>query len=366
MLRVTYHLVCAPGESPERKARDLAVEETVEMPADAVPPDVASRIIGTVERIQPLDDGRWHAVIAYADETAGADVLQLVNLLFGGASLQAGVLVAALDLSAEWTARFAGPALGIAGLRALCEAPRRPLLCTALKPMGLSPAALADLAYRFARGGIDCIKDDHGVTSQSSAPFGERVRRCQEAVARANAETGGSTIYCPNVTGTAPELDDRVATAREAGCGGVLVSPLLQGLDSVRTVAASSGLAVLTHPTLAGAFFRPDHGIRPEVLFGTLYRLLGADAVIYPNQGGRFVWEERASHALNDALRRPWGVFLPSLPVPGGGIDARRVPHWIELYGSDTMFLVGSSLYAQGDVERAARRLRDLVEREAG
>jgi ribulose-bisphosphate carboxylase large chain len=146
----------------------------------------------------------------------------------------------------------------------------------------------------------------------------------------------------------------------------VLVSPVLQGLDAVRAIAASSGVAVLTHPTVAGAFFRPDHGIRPEVLFGTLFRLLGADGVIYPNQGGRFVWEERASHAINEALRRPWGALRPSLPVPGGGIDAARVPHWLALYGPDTMFLVGSSLYAQGDVERAARRLRDSVEREGG
>jgi ribulose-bisphosphate carboxylase large chain len=142
-----------------------------------------------------------------------------------------------------------------------------------------------------------------------------------------------------------------------------LVSPLLQGLDALRAIAAGSGLAVLTHPTLAGAFFHPDHGIRPEVLFGTLYRLLGADGVIYPNQGGRFVWEERASHAVNDALRRPWAGLRPALPVPGGGIDAARVPHWIEVYGRDTMFLVGSSLYAQGDVERAAQRLRAALER---
>ncbi len=362
VLRVTYQLTCAPDEAPEAKARAIGVEQTVEMPPHTVSPEIAARMIGVVERVEPLGGPRWRAVISYPDEAAGTDVLQLVNVLFGGVSLQSGVLVTDIELSPEWTAPFPGPALGIAGMRELCGVPRRPLLCTALKPMGSSASQLADLAYRFARGGIDCIKDDHGVTSQVAAPFAERVARCQEAVARANAETGGHTIYCPNVTGSAPDLEWRLAAARAAGCRGVLVTPLLQGLDAVRVIATTSGLAVLTHPALAGVFFQPHHGIRPEVLFGTLYRLLGADAVIYPNQGGRFVWEERASHAVNDALRRPWQGKRPALPVPGGGIDAARVAHWAELYGPDTMFLVGSSLYAQGDVERAARRLREAVE----
>jgi hypothetical protein len=42
-------------------------------------------------------------------------------------------------------------------------------------------------------------------------------------------------------------------------------------------------------------------------------------------------------------------------------VDAARVPYWIERYGTDVMFLIGSSLYAQGDVEAATRRLVDTV-----
>jgi ribulose-bisphosphate carboxylase large chain len=207
------------------------------------------------------------------------------------------------------------------------------------------------------------VKDDHSVTSQDSAPFAERVARCQEAVTRANQETGGRTLYFPNVTGSAPQLEERLATARAAGIRGVLVTPLLQGLDSVRAMAVSSGLAILSHPTLAGVFFHPEHGIAPEVLFGKLYRLLGADGVIYPNPGGRFPWTESSALALNANLRAEWNGIRPALPVAGGGMDAARVPHWAEQYGPDTMFLVGSSLYVQGDLERAARGLREAVER---
>jgi ribulose-bisphosphate carboxylase large chain len=49
--------------------------------------------------------------------------------------------------------------------------------------------------------------------------------------------------------------------------------------------------------------------------------------------------------------------LLPSFPVPGGGIDAERVPYWIKRHGPDTMFLIGGSLYAQPDLTAATRRL---------
>src|SRR3989475_4861565 len=49
--------------------------------------------------------------------------------------------------------RSRGPLLGIAGLRELTGARGRPLLCTALKPLGRSAPELAQLAYGFARAG---------------------------------------------------------------------------------------------------------------------------------------------------------------------------------------------------------------------
>ena len=66
--------------------------------------------------------------------------------------------------------------------------------------MGLSCTELADLAYRFALGGMDMIKDDHGLTDQCCSRFEERVKRCAEAVQRASRETGLPSIYIANIT----------------------------------------------------------------------------------------------------------------------------------------------------------------------
>lgn len=361
-LRVTYQFSCAPGETPEARARDIAAEQTVELPLQCVPAEIAARFVGQIEAIAPLGDARWRAVIAYHPLLLDDAVPQLVNLLFGNISLKPPVTVTAIDWPPSLLARLGGPRWGIDGVRALVGGEEhRPLLCTALKPLGLSAAELARLCYRFALGGIDIIKDDHNLANQATAPWRERVARCQEAIARANRETGGSSLYFPNLGVGSPALAEHVAFTRAAGCRGVLLSPLILGLDAVHWMAETSQLAILAHPSLSGVFFRPDHGIAPEVLYGEIYRAVGCDGVIYTNVGGRFDFPEAACQAINAALRKSLGPLRPAFPVPGGGVDVRRVRHWIDLYGMDTILLIGGSLYAQGDLTAASRRLLDTV-----
>ncbi len=360
-LRVTYHLT-GSSRTAAAKARDLAFEQTVELPPDAVSPEVAARIAGRVESVQPLGRGRSRAVVSFDPVVACGDLPQLLNLVFGNISLKTGILIAGIEWPDELLAALRGPRLGIAGVRELTGVTGRALVCVALKPLGLSASDLADRAYQFALAGIDIIKDDHSLVDQAPAPFRERVERCQEAVARANRETGGSTLYFPNVTGGPRELFERAEFARQAGCRGAIVNALPAGLGSLGALA-DTGLAVVSHPSLAGAFFQRDHGIAPAVLLGDLFRVAGSDAVIYPNVGGRFTFSQATCVAINARLRGPLGPVPPAFPVPAGGIDAARVPHWIERYGPDTIFLLGSSLYAQPDPGRAARRLVGAVRR---
>lgn len=363
-LRVHYRLRLAPGESPEGRALALAVEQTVEMPADLVPDAARERATGRVEAVE-VEAGTARATLSFEPALAGADLGRLVNVLFGNASMQSGVLVEEVEWPRALLDGFAGPRLGIAGIRDLCGVPDRPLLCAAAKPVGAPSELLAERCAMVARAGIDVVKDDHGLADQPWAPFAERVARCQEAVERANRETGGRTLYLPHVTGAWPELVEQARRARSLGCAGVLVSPLVVGLESARRLAAESGLGVLAHPALSGAFFDPGHGIAPAVLLGDLFRLAGSDGVVFPNVGGRFALDADACLAIVDNSRRHLGNLAPSLPVPGGGIELERVGYWIERYGADTMFLLGSSLYRQPDLERAVQRLVRTVEQHA-
>src|SRR5207245_4775711 len=196
----------------------------------------------------PYAHGRLCRVIVFRRVVLCCDLSQLLDLLFRNISLKPGILVAAIDWPPELLAALGGgPRLGIAGLRALAGAHERALLCTALKPLGLSAAQLADRCYRFALGGIDIIKDDHSLADQPPAPFRERVERCQAAVARANRETGGNALYFPNVTSAAADPLERATWARRTGCRGVVVNALPAGLGALHAIAAA-GLAVMSHP----------------------------------------------------------------------------------------------------------------------
>lgn len=360
--RITYELTCDTSEDAARRAREIAFEQTVELPESCVTPEVCARVVGQVESVEPAGPSRWHAAIRYSERVVGPELPQLLNLLFGNISLQQGIVITRVDWPDGWLAAMPGPRRGMQGLRELCAVEkRRPLLCAALKPVGLTAQELAATCSAFAQGGVDIIKDDHGLADQVDAPFAERLRRCAEAVAQVNARTGGSTRYFPNVNGRADELESRLEAVREAGCRGILISPLLAGPDVVRWIAESTELAILAHPALSGAYFQPGHGIRPEILLGQVFRILGSDGVIYPNAGGRFPFGEETCEAINARLREPLGRLRPAAPLPGGGIDARRVPYWIERYGPDTIFLVGGSLYAQPDLAEAGRALLEAI-----
>lgn len=361
-LSVRYQLACAEGEDAFAKARDIAVEQTVELPEGCYSKQIEELVVGKVKVLEQSGEGRWEAVISYGPDVIGDELPQLLNVLFGNVSLKAGVRLTGIELSPALLSTFPGPLFGIDGIRELCAVrERRALLCTALKPVGLSPEQLAERAFRFALGGIDIIKDDHGLANQRPAPFKERVARCQEAVTKANARTGAGSLYFPNATGTISGLEERLAFVRAAGCKGVLLSPLLMGFDTVRYAAALSGLAVLAHPALSGSFFHDDTGIAPDVLLGQIFRLIGSDGVIYPNAGGRFSFTEIVCDAINAKLRERLDPLRRSFPVPAGGIDVDKIALLVERYGVDTIFLVGSSLYAQSDLEKASRNLLDTV-----
>lgn len=370
-LRVVYELAVRAGEDPEARARAVAVEQTVELGEEGADSALLARAVGRVESVEPVDSGapgrqcgdrRVRAAIAYPAAALEPTLAGITSLLFGNVSLQAGVRVAAVEWPASLLAILGGPRFGVDGLRRLIGAGRRPLTATALKPLGASPAELADRARRFALGGIDLVKDDHGLADQALAPFGERVRRCQEAVLEANAETGGASLYLPNLTGPPASLPGRLDLLRSLGVKAVLVAPLPLGLDVTRELASSSGLALLAHPALSGAFFAPGHGIAPAVLLGDLFRAAGADGVIYPHPGGRFSFSDPDANDLCRALRDPLGGLLPSFPVAAGGIEVEGVGSVLDRLGPDTILLVGGSLYRRGDLEAAARRLVARVE----
>jgi ribulose-bisphosphate carboxylase large chain len=363
---VTYHLFGSEKEA-RAKAEDICIEQTVEFPADEVPDGIIrDHVFGRIELFERIDQERFKAVISYAVEIVAGELTQFLNVVFGNSSIKPGIRVEHLDLPESLLRCFIGPRFGREGLRRLLNIPKRPLLSTALKPMGLSSQELADLAYQFSLGGMDLIKDDHGLTDQSCSPFDERIKRCAEAVQKGNQETGQRALYIANITASHHEVKRRARMAKDAGAGGLMAAPGLIGFDLMRELADddSISLPILTHPALQGSFVIGKSGMSHGVIFGQLARLAGADATIFPNFGGRFSFSREECREIADATSAPMGHLKAIFPSPGGGMNIDKVPEMIGTYGRDLIFLIGGGLFKHGpDLVENCRYFRKTVEK---
>jgi ribulose-bisphosphate carboxylase large chain len=339
-LTATY-LIDSDAAHIEARAEALAIEQSVECPLEAVRDErIRDEVVARVEQIAPAGDGRFRVDVRIAVVTTCYEPAQLVNMVFGNCSLWEGVQLVDLDLPPELLARFAGPRHGIAGIRSLMDAPHRALTSVAMKPQGLPTAELARMCRTFATAGIDIIKDDHGIANQPCSPFAERVPACQAAIAQAVAATGKPSFYAPHLIGTPRVLRERARIARDAGVRVVLVAPMVVGLPAFADLVDEfPEFVYLAHPSFGGAA-----RIAPSLLFGRIFRLLGADAPIFVNYGGRFAYPQAECGALAAAARAPWGDIRPALPVPAGGMRLDRVDELLEFYGPDTMLLIGGNL----------------------
>ena len=357
-VRASYRLACRGVGEALSLAAAIAREQTVEAPPGVGGDRLQARMLGRVERVEPVAEGGWLARIAYPLDATTTELTQLLNVAYGNVSLMDGVRLVGLSFSSAVLRSLPGPRFGIRGIRALVGARRRPLVSAAIKPIGLSSRKLARQAAAFARAGVDVVKDDHGLAGQRPAPFAERAAVIAEAVAAANARTGGRTAYFPNVTGPPETLEERLERVAALGLAGVVLCPGLMGLGALRWVAtAPRRLAVMAHPSHAQTAPGRAEGIAPDVLLGTLHRVAGADIMVYVNAGGRFSWPEETCHAVNRRLREPLGSLRRALPAPAGGVNADDAGHWFARYGVDTMLLIGGSLLVRRDLEGAARRL---------
>jgi ribulose-bisphosphate carboxylase large chain len=348
---VTYR-VRGDAAGIEARARGIAVEQSVEMPVDAIDdPAVLSDIVGVVESIEPAGEGLFDVRIGLASDTVGADAGQLMNMLFGNTSLQDDVVLHDVDLPPL----FGGVRQGLAALRSRLGVAGRAFTGSALKPQGMPVERLATLAERFAGGGLDFIKDDHGLADQRYSPFAARVPAIAEAVARAVRATGHRTRYIPSLSGDLDSMRGQLRLARECGLDCAMLAPTIAGFSGLRTLAdAFPDFVLFAHPALGGAA-----RIAPDLLIGKLFPAFGAGGAIFPNYGGRFGYSQATCRHLAENARA-----ADSLPIPAGGMTLARTAEILDFYGPDTMLLIGGNLLAAREriTEEAGRFARAVAD----
>ncbi len=340
---VRYRVTATSQRDAETKAMQISIEQSVEMPPKTVPREAASNI-GQVGKLRFIKDNEWHADIHFNKQLVDGDLTQFLNVLFGNSSLQPWCSL--VDIDTDYLGSILnGPAFGIHGIRELTQVKKRALSCAVLKPVGASPVQLAEMAFQFASGGVDLIKDDHGLTNQHSADFETRVKKCVNAVRKAEQKSGKRTLYFPNITTSPTRVMQRFERAVDLGADGVLISPMLTGLESLHDIAKSETIPVMAHPAFSGSFVINECGIAPPVYYGKLIRAFGADSVIYPNATGRFSFNPEVCKQINRTCRSKMDPIKPAFPTAGGGIDLNTIADLVKSYGNDIIFLIGGSLY---------------------
>lgn len=358
---VRYRIAAKDEADARAVALDVALEQTLEIPRDAVPKGyVEDVMLGRLEALV-AGDGAFLADISYSDDDIGGDFLQLLNVVFGNSSIKPGIKALEITLSDGIAAICPGPRFGAAGLRHQAGIMSGPLIMSAIKPVGLPTRDLARLAHDFALGGMHYVKDDHGLASQKTSPFAERLSACVAAIGEANAKTGGQCRFVPNITASRGRIYDNAMRAKEAGAGGVMLAPALAGMDIAYQLASDPdfGLPIVTHPAFGGANVVGGHcGFSHGLLYGQISRLMGADAVVFPNFGGRFGFTRDECLSIAKAGLDPFGALAQTLPAPGGGMSIDKVDEMKSVYGDDIMYLVGGALLrAPEGVVSATRRL---------
>ena len=351
------------GTDPLAIADVIRVEQTIEFPFELAEKWIQESVVGKIEEIESESADSHLISISYNPEVVGGELTQLLNVLWGNASLFSGVKLVEIKIPESITQLFKGPRFGIEGLREILAAPTRPLLTTALKPMGSDSRVLAQMAKTLALSGFDLIKDDHSLANQPWSRWRERVALVASAVREANQENGGKCLYSPSLNLPFDQIHDAAFTAKELGAGALLLLPGITGFDSMRALAEddSLGLPIQAHPSFLGSLvISPNQGIAHGILFGTLMRLAGADISIFPNIGGRFSFTANQCLEIKGAARAPLGELRKSWIAPAGGMTIERIPELIEMYGRDTALLIGGAL-SRGDLASNAERMSAVV-----
>ncbi|MGM0587024.1 MAG: RuBisCO large subunit C-terminal-like domain-containing protein [Bacteroidota bacterium] len=362
-IEIHYRITTSPVETIEDKLLHLILEQSVEIPSSVVSDELEYNIVGEVKQCIRLDDYLYEVVVAWPLDNFGSEISGFLNTLFGNISMHRGFQVTGINWK-HLEGIFPGPRFGISSLRTRFDWQRRPLSCASLKPMGFTAEELGERCYQMALGGIDIIKDDHGLLDQNYAPFEKRVTACIDAIQRAADDSGHRARYFPHVSSDFITTLERARFAKEMDVDGIMICPHLTGMSALPHLATSDlNLPIIAHPSFSGSLVHDrSHGLAPSVTYGELPRALGADISIYPNAGGRFPITRKECQEINTALRREEWNLRAAFPMPGGGLSFDALPKWIKVYGPDTIFLLGGQLLTHPDgITDAARTFNQLL-----
>jgi ribulose-bisphosphate carboxylase large chain len=269
-----------------------------------------------------------------------------------------------LTFPAKLLKSFKGPKHGIKGIRKIFKV-ERPLLGTIIKPkIGLKTEDHVKVAYEAWINGIDIVKDDENLSSQSFNRFEKRLEKTFKAKEKAEKETGEKKAYMINITAETQEMLKRAKAVETIGNEYVMVDIITVGWSALQTLR-NQDFELVIHAHRAGhaALTRnPEHGISMKVI-AKLARIVGVDQ-LHVGTGLGKMFEEREEVLENcKALKEKMWKFKPVMPVASGGLHPGMIPELVNIFGKDVVLQFGGGCHGHPlGTAGGAKAIRQAVE----
>lgn len=274
---------------------------------------------------------------------------------------------------------FPGPKFGITGVRDALKVYDRPILATVPKPkVGLRSDEYADAAYEIWIGGVDLVKDDENLSSQSFNKFENRLKLVIRKMEKAEKETGEQKGYLVNITAPYNEMIRRAKLVEDYNNSFVMIDILTVGWSALQAFREEDfNLRIHAHRAFHAAFTRNlKHGMSMKVV-AEISRLIGVDHIHIGTVVGKLESRLTEVNALIKITRetksrgnwklkllnKVWDNIKPVMPVSSGGLHPGLMPKIYEIFGIDILIQAGGGVVGHpSGVLAGAKAFREAIE----
>jgi len=245
------------------------------------------------------------------------------------------------------------------------------LTATVPKPkVGMTVDQHVKIAQEAWSGGIDCIKDDENLTSQSFNNFELRVKKMAKMRDKIENETNLKKDAFINVTAETEVMKKRIKLLHDYSFNFCMIDVVTCGfsaLQTIRNYIEDLEIGIHAHRAMHAAFTKHNtHGI--SMLFlAKLLRLIGVDNLHIGTVVGKLdspeqdvlamkelLLEQNVEEIKNRRLAQSWNQIEGVLPVASGGLHPGVLPEVLKIYDTtDLIIQVGGGIHGHPDGTKA-------------
>jgi ribulose-bisphosphate carboxylase large chain len=263
---------------------------------------------------------------------------------------------------------FQGPATGVVVERERLDKFGRPLLGATVKPkLGLSGKNYGRVVYEGLKGGLDFLKDDENINSQSFMRWQERFLFSMEGVNSASASSGELKGHYLNITaGTMEHMYERANFAADLGSVIVMIDLVIgyTAIQSMAIWARQNDMILHLHRAGNSTYSRQkNHGMNFRVICKWM-RMSGVDHIHAGTVVGKLEGDPLMVKGFYNALlmtssdinlpeglffAQDWASLRKCLPVASGGIHCGQMHQLLFYLGDDVIVQFGGGTIGHPD-----------------